>query len=580
MLNYLAFRLHRLMRRWQRLVAGWRHGFDLYVHGRWHQLRLVRRFVIIWLLIFGLAGIEVAWQIHRLHESSIALQPVPGGTFIEGEVGSATILNPVLPDTPASQDINSLIFDGLTKWGPNRQLQPDLASSWSVSSDDRTYTFHLRHDVKWQDGVPFTAQDVLFTLQAIQNPDSRSPLASSWQGVTATAPDNYTVVYTLPTPYPPFIESTTVGIVPRHALENVDPAQLRTTGFDQHPIGTGPFKVESFMAGANQVVLQANPSYFGGQPKLDGFTFHFYPTAQAALTAYAQHQTDSISQVSSNISAQAAKQPDLLFYDHALPSATTLFYNMTNGVLNDHAVRLALDQATNRQALINASEPNLAIPASQPLLPQQPGYTTQYRQDQYNPAAAATALQAAGWKLGSNGLRSKNGQELKLTVVTLQGSSLQTMAQALAKQWRTIGVQLNVRATDLSSLEQSYIRPRNFQMLLYGIDIGADPDVYPYWHSSQAADPGLNLSQYKSPAADTALESGRLKTDAALRAAKYNAFLKAWDTDQPAMVIATPVYRYAVTAAATGPFAGPIVEPSDRFANVVDWTILRQPIQR
>ena len=580
MFNYLAFRLHRLERRWQRLMIQWRHGFDVYIHGRWHQLRLVRRFVLVWLLVFVLAGAEVAWQIHRLHESAIALQPVPGGTFIEGEVGSATVLNPVLPDTPASEDVNSLIFDGLTKWGPNRQLEPDLATSWSISNDGHTYTFHLRHDVSWQDGVPFTAQDVLFTLRVIQDPDSRSPLATSWQGVTASAPDNYTVVYTLPTPYTPFIESTTVGIVPQHILENVDPAQLSVANFDQHPVGTGPFRVTTFDGGSNLVVLAANPNYFGGRPKLDGFEFHFYASAQAALTAYVQRQVDSVSQVTSNISTQATQQPNLLFYDHALPSATILFFNLTNSVLGDHAVRLALAQATNRQVLINDSEPDLGIPAGQPLLPQQPGYTTQYRQDQYNPTAAAKELEADGWKVGKNGLRSKHGQLLSLTVVTLQGSSLQAMAQALVPQWQAIGVKLNVQATNLNNLEESYIRPRNYQLLLYGIDIGSDPDVYAYWDSSQVADPGLNLSEYKSSAADADLELGRMTTDPTLRALRYGAFLKTWDNDQPAVVIATPVYRYAVTAAATGPFAGSITQPSDRFANIVDWTIRRQAVQR
>jgi peptide/nickel transport system substrate-binding protein len=510
----------------------------------------------------------------------LMLIPRSGGTFVEAEVGQAKILNPVLPDTSASNDVNALIYDGLTKWGPGRKLLPDLAASWEISADARTYTFHLRHGVKWHDGVPFTSADVLFTLTAIQNPDSRSPLAASWQGVTAESPDQYTVIYHLPTSYPPFLDSTTQQIVPRHALESIEPSLLRTAQFNQQPIGTGPFKISSFQAAAGQIILTANPNYFEGRPKLDRFEFKMYESASEAMDAYAKQQVTSVGRVEASVQDRANREANLYFYDDSLPSESMVFFNMADAVMGDHALRQALAQATDRQKLIDSAEPALATAQVQPILPGQPGYTNAYRADRLDLKGAAKLLDGAGWKTAKGGFREKDGKKLELHLVTVQDATLQSLATHLADQWSKIGVKLDVKAVGLDEFEQSYVKPRNFQLLLFGISIGPDPDVYAYWHSSQISDPGLNLSQYKSTDADRALETGRLKSDPQLRAVKYNAFLKAWDADQPAIVLASPIYRYAVDASVGGLVAGPIVEPSNRFWNVKDWTTLRQAVRR
>lgn len=584
MFDYLSFSYRR---RWRRLRRSWQRNrgrlsayVDSHIWGRWHQLRLVRRFVLAWGAVMAIALLGVAWQVHRLQQSALMLVPQAGGTFVEAEVGQIKILNPVLPDTPASQDVNALVFSGLTKWGSGRKLLPDLASSWDVSADAKTYTFHLRHGVKWHDGVPFTAADVLFTLTAIQNPDSRSPLAASWQGVTAEAPDQYTVIYHLPTSFPPFLASTTQRIVPRHVLESVDPNQLRSAQFNQQPIGTGPFKLTSFQGAAGEVTLTANPAYFGGRPKLDHFEFRTYETADEALDAYAKQQVTSVGRIVAADQSRAEREADLLFYDDALPSETMVFFNLADGMVGDQTLRQALAQATDRQRLIDQTEPGLATPEGQPILPGQPGYTNAYRADKFDQAAAKRALDGAGWKLGKDGLRHKGGKELDLKLITTTDPTLSQMAKQLAKQWQAVGAKLNIQTVSLDEFEQSFVKPRNFQILLFGITIGPDPDVYAYWHSSQANDPGLNLSQYKSTAADQALEAGRLKSDPEVRAAKYNAFLKAWDADQPAIVIAAPIYRYGVDASAAGMTSGPLVTPANRFWNVTQWTVLRQPVRR
>ena len=578
MSNYFLFRYRRSVRRLRRWGRNWRKYTTAYVNrhiwGKWHQLRLVRRFLTVWWLIVAVGVIGLGYQLAGLAKANLVAVPVSGGTFTEAAVGTVKVLNPILPESSPATDINRLIFSGLTRYDDNRVIQPDLATSWTVSPDGRTYTFKLRHGVTWQDGVPFTSTDVAFTVAAIQNPDSRSPLASSWQGVSVATPNDATVTFTLPAPLDSFLDSTTLGIVPRHLLEQVDPASLREADFNRHPIGTGPFELGTFAPSADEVELVANPHYYLGKPQLDGFDFHFYDTPADALTAYAQHQVTSPGQLTSDEGDQTAKLRRLTQIQYSLPEETTLFFNNTDPILSDVTVRTILSRAINRQTLISRAVAGEGIALTQPLLPGQIGYTNKYAPAPLSPSQAEAALTAAGWtESAGQTVRHKNGQALEFTLVTADASPLNADAAEVARQLAPLGVQVTVKAVDLDDLQQSYMRPRNFQMLLFGTNLGADPDVYAFWHSSQAKDPGVNLSQYDDSAADSALESARIKSDPALRAAKYDAFLKAWNTDMPAAVLYQSEYVYGVGDTVMGPSAHALVTPDDRYANVWRWTV-------
>ncbi|HUD11043.1 MAG TPA: ABC transporter substrate-binding protein, partial [Candidatus Saccharimonadia bacterium] len=276
----------RILRLWS--VNYW----NRHIWGKWHQVRLVRRFLLLWWLVVAVALVGVWQQIGSLTSLIKYAVAESGGTYSEAAVGTVTTLNPLLPESETASDIDSLIFSGLTRYNSRGQIVPDLAT-WTISPDGLSYTFHIRHGVKWQDGVPFTAGDVAFTLTAIQNPDSRSPLESSWQDVKVTTDGQYTVIFTLPQPLSSFLDSTTVGIVPEHLLANVDPSQLALASFNQHPVGTGPFELKTFAPSAGEIELTANPDYYLGRPKLDEFDFKFYNSTQATLTAYAQNQVTS-----------------------------------------------------------------------------------------------------------------------------------------------------------------------------------------------------------------------------------------------------------------------------------------------
>jgi peptide/nickel transport system substrate-binding protein len=579
MFNYFRFRYRRqirqVQRRFTRLKRDYSRYTDRHLRGKWLQLRLIRRFIIGWGLVMIIALVSLVAQIRGLNDRSHITIARSGGILREAELGTVKNLNPILPENATSADINRLIFSGLTQHNDKRKIVADLASSWDISTDGKTYTFHLRHGVKWHDGVAFSATDIVFTLAAIQNPDSRSPLAASWQGVKAEAKGDDTVVFTLPNPLSSFLDSTSVGILPRHILESVDPNSLRENSFNQHPIGTGPFKIKTFATAANEISLEANANYYAGKPKLDGYQFVLFSTKQEAIDAYASRSVDAIGNVTSEVLNTAYSLKLLKTYDYNLPEEVTVFFKTDDGVLKDKALRQILSQSVDRKKIATAADKGLGLTLTQPLLPGEPGYTTVFALVPQTPTQTKAALDAAGWKQ-SGDTRSKDGHKLQLNLVTLQGGELERAAMELQKQWRDVGVTLTIKAVPRAELEQSYIRTRQYQLLLYGINLGGDPDVYAFWHSTQIKDPGLNLSDYSSPDADKALEAGRIKQDTLIRKGKYQSFLKAWNSDTPAIVLYEPIYRYGISSSAKGFDGGSLVEPNDRFYNVQDWTILTE----
>ena len=583
MFNYLRFRYRRQIRLAQRRLSKLKRNYTIYtdrhIRGKWSQLRLIRRFVIAWSIVIVVATLGVVGQIRGLNQRARIVTPRPGGILRESEVGTVKNLNPILPENSISADINRLIFSGLTQHNAKRQIVPDLASSWDISPDGKTYTFHLRHNISWHDGVAFGAQDVVFTLAAIQNPDSRSPLAGSWQGVKAEAKGDDTVIFTLPNPLTSFLDSTSVGILPRHIIESIDPSSLRENGFNQHPIGTGPFKIKTFAPAANEVSLEPNIRYYDGRPRLDGYEFDLFATKQEAINAYANRRVDAVGNVTPESIRATENLKDFKSYDYKLPDVVTVFFKTDDALLADKSLRQILSGAIDRKKIIQKADMGIGLGINQPILPGEHGYTTAFAIPEKSITASKTALDEAGWKL-SDGIRMKDGKKLKLNLVTLRGGELERAAVELKMQWREIGIDLIIKAVPLDELEQSYIRTRQYQLLLFGINVGGDPDVYAFWHSSQIKDPGLNLSNYNSPDADRALEAGRIKTDSLIRKGKYQAFLKAWNADAPGIILYEPIYRYGISASAKGFESGSLVEPNDRFYNVQNWTILTEEVAR
>ena len=572
-------RFRRKMRMHRRQVETAGQQTDQFVFRRLERLVNVRRFVFAWIgLVVIIIGCSVI-QISSLSKYYQDLRPAPGGTYTEGVVGAFTNANPVYATSTADRTIAKLLFGGLLKYDENNQLVGDLAEKWAPDARGRVYTVTLRPDLKWSDGRPLTAEDVLFTYGVIQNPDAGSPLYASWQGVKVEAKDSRTIVFTLSNALASFPYSLTNGIVPKHKLEAVPMGDMRSTSFNTNqPVGSGPFRWQNLTVDGTgetreeKITLEANNLYYAGKPKLDTFIVRTFRTEPQIIAHYNKHELNGMIGIT-NQDQSISEQMQL--YSFPQTAAMMTFFKTTEGVLSDKAVRQALVRATDTKAIRNTL-PYAAKPVNAPLLKGQLGYEKSLAQFGYDPAQAEKQLTDAGWVATQPGqIREKEGKKLEFTLYAESSREAARTTQLLQQQWRKVGVNAKVELQNSNDFQVT-LSQHSYDALLRGISIGNDPDVFVYWHSTQAdvlASSRLNFSEYKSNVVDEAIESARTRLDPNLRIAKYKPFLSAWRDDAPAVGLYQPRVLYITRNTVYGLHDHTVVSASDRFANVNEWQI-------
>lgn len=545
----------------------------------------VRRFIVSWFLLLGLLIGGLIVQTRALGKYYQELRPTPGGTYNEGILGTFTNANPLYAAGSVDSSVSRLVFAGLFKYDSNNRLVGDLASGWQADERGIHYTVRLRPNLTWQDGEPLTADDVVFTYKLIQNPDIKSPLITSWQGVTVEAKDRYTITFTLPTALSAFPYSMTNGIVPKHLLDNVPPTELRTANFNTlKPVGAGPFTWERIeVSGTTPADRQQNialvpfENYQGGAPKLVRFIVHAFPDEKRLVSAFKNQEINAMAGLE-NRPDDLKNDTGIQEYSLPLSSAVMVFFKTTQDPLTDTKVRQALVKAADQGQVIDSVGYPL-IPVREPFLTSTPGYDPSAAQFGQNLPEANKLLDDAGWKMGVSGIRSKDGRPLTFRLYSESTSEYATVSQTLQKQWRAIGADVQVLLQSGSDI-QGTLSTHQYDAVLYGITIGNDPDVFPYWHSSQAnvlSPNRLNLSEYKSAVADRALEAGRSRSDPTLRAVKYKPFLQAWRDDASALALYQPRFLYITRDPVFGLKEHVIDSGIDRYANVENWMIRQAP---
>jgi len=588
--RYTRLKVRHKVRTHQKRVVELGHNanrqLDRHIFRRWHNLRYGARFAIGWLLLVAILVGAVVIQIKSLGRYYLAPQPVAGGIYTEGIVGTFSNASPIYATSDIDTSVSKLVFSSLLTYDQNNRLVGSLAKSWQLDDKGTTYTVKLKDNLRWHDNQPLMADDIVFTYQTIQNPDAKSPYLPSYKDVKVTKIDNRTIQFILPVAYSPFLHSLTNGIIPQHILKNVPMAELRSHLFNNKtPIGSGPFKFSSVVTSSSQssvntatIQLASYTNYHLGKPKLDGITLRTYKDAEALKTANKQHKV--ITAAGLDISDQVVPTGHEA-YSFNLMSANMLFLKTTSTNLGDASVRKALLLGTDTKALVK----KLGYPvilAREPILKTQTGYNPALQQASFDKKQAIQLLNTSGWVIsGKQHYRTKNGKALILRLTYQNNHDFSKIAQELQRQWADIGVNLTIEVTPDDQVGQRILDSHDYDVLLYGINIGADPDVYAYWHSSQinAKSPiHLNLSEYKSSAADLALESARSRQDVVLRAAKYKLFLEAWQKDVPAIGLYQPRYLYVISHQHIyGLDAKYINTPSDRFNNVQQWMIKTKP---
>jgi peptide/nickel transport system substrate-binding protein len=536
---------------------------------------------LLWQTVLALLGIVLVFFILFQVASSLSTVEVPtaGGTYVEGVVGYSDAINPILLTQADSvdRDLCALVFNGLTVLDETGRLLPALATEWEVSEDGTVYDFKLRRGVTWHDGQLFSAADVVFTVQALQDPDYQGDpaLRELWQNVIVESQGDYAVRFVLREPFTPFILYTTIGILPAHLLSNVPAADLPRSEFStQQPIGTGMFTVEAVTP--DRVVLAANPEFWGPVPYLQQFEFWSFGDWDSLLAAYERGEIQGLHRVTAQQRPELAPLADLQLYSAQATGYGLVYLNLQRDsapFFKDQKVRQAMLYALDRQALIGDLLGGQGIVADSPIPPTMWAYDPSARHYPYDPQAAIGLLDAAGWgDSDADRIRDKDGVGLVFTLLTSDDPVMARVADEIAQRWRAVGMDVQVEAVK-ADLIPDLVRPRDFDALLIEVGLTADPDPYPFWHSTQTGESGQNYSGFANREADIAMEEARAITDPERRTQLYYTFQEIWTEEVPSLLLYYPIYTYAVDARVKGVQLPPLWYSSDRFRNVNDWYV-------
>ena len=553
---------------------------------RIENVRLVMTEIMIWLaaialLIAGL-GIQYSWNSQGSKKDGAK----SGGVYVEGVIGNISTLNPLLAASEPEQAVSRLLFSSLYNYDVTGALHTDLAESMTVK-DDKVYTIKLRNAV-WHDGKKLTAEDVVYTINLIKNPQVRSPLRVNWLDISARAIDDSTVEFMLPAVYAGFSHALTFPVIPKHILQSVSPSSMREADFSSNPVGSGPFAVKRVQtsestSSTDVVRMEPNTKYYGAVSTLSRLELRAYGNESLLVKAVNSGEVSAASGLSLS-AADNIKSKQYSTKHWLLNKGVYLLMNNRSQTLQDARVRQALRYATDTSSIRATVGDNVAR-LDTPILQSQIAQKLPAAPD-YNLDKAKALLKEAGWTYNQGQWKGKDGRPLAVAVTTSSGrDEYKKIVDALKQQWSKLGVDVQLREIDTSSTTtsfvQSVLQPRDYDALLYELELGADPDVFAYWHSSQASASGYNFANYSNRTVDNDLVGGRSRTNPALRAAKYIQFVNQWLNDAPAIGLYQSVGSYVLNNGAS------IVEPrgslntmNDRYADVTTWSTGRASVYK
>lgn len=607
--------------------------------------------------------------------------PAFGGTYVEGVVGQPRFINPIYGETnDVDRTLIDLIYSGLMTYDKDGKIVNDLASSYTVSDDGKTYDFQLKDNVFWQDGKPLTSDDIIFTIETIQNSDYKSPLRANWLGVEAEKTSDKSLSFVLKTPYNSFLENCALKIIPQHIWENVLVENFALSSYNLQPIGSGQYSFSSLQQAdtgfIKSINLESNHKYYNKPPYISNIFFQFF-TNKGDLEKAANAKTidgfslaaldNSESLAEKEIKQGWSSSEKFSVYSLSLPRYFAVFFNTNKTkILSDISIRKALNYSVDRQELIkqiSSSTKSKVSLVDSPVLPDFFGLQSPSSPYQFDIEQAKKLLDRSGYKDAGSNQRAKpnikkpafqfkvylssgsklkdvtelqgclarlndnfknmmkdetngtygkgtenavtefqkkylqetaptgevgkatrqklnelcitpqdNALLLRFTLVTINQPQLAQTANFLKDSWQKAGVTIDIKAVEISELK-SIIKTRDYDALLYGEVLGLEPDPYPFWHSSQVNDPGLNLSAYQNKSADQLLKEARETLDITVKQEDYEKLQNIIIDDAPALFLYNPDYIYWVSQKINGVNTTKIVDPAKRFSNISEWFI-------
>jgi len=649
---------------------------------QWRQFLKVlshrERIIFLSLLFFFLAS--SIFLLTNFYIDNTQRAAAEGGKYTEGVVGSPRFINPIYsPAYDIDRDLVELIYSGLMKYNAKGEVVPDLAENYEVLQEGRLFKFYLKKNLLWQDTKPLTADDIVFTIKAIQNPTLKSPIRANWLGVTVEKISDLGIRFELKNPSAVFLENCTVKILPKHIWEDVAYQNFPLSIYNLQPVGSGLYKLKDLsqdsQGNIKSLELVVNPTYSGSRPNIPKITFLFFEDEDKLIKAFNSGKVQGISLYSPQ-KYQEVKEKGYSEYTLSLPRYFAVFFNPAESeILEEKKVREALTYGTDKEEIIEKALSGHGLKADSPVLPEIYGFKALSESYLFNQETADQTLEEAGYLKGEDGLRSKfvkktpsfqfksnlqkgsKGSEvtelqkclakdpavypepeitgyfgskteiavirfqekyakdvlapygltsgtgkvykstrtklneicnptteetlyLSFTLKTVNQPTLKAVADALREQWQKIGVNLEIETFSTSKLEEDVIKPRDYEMLLFGEVLGTVPDPFPFWHSSQVKNPGLNLAGYENSECDKLLERARQTLDGEKRKESLESFQEIIVGDLPALFLYSPDYLYLVTDNVKGIEEGLIADPSKRFAEAENWYIKTKRVWR
>ncbi|MCK9275400.1 MAG: peptide-binding protein [Syntrophales bacterium] len=497
--------------------------------------------------------------------------PAYGDILVEGSIGDASNLIPILSSDSTSHSISGFIFNGLVKYDKNLNLVGDLAESWDISPDGLVITFHLRKGVTWHDGEPFTAEDVLFTYRITVDPKTPTAYAGDFlKVIKAEVPDPYTFRVTYEKPFAPALSSWGAAVLPRHLLEGEN---IASSSLGRHPIGTGPYMFKEWITG-QKIVLVANPNYFEGRPYIDGYIMRIIPDMATMFLELRARGIDQMNLTPLQYTRQTEKtifKKNYNKFKYLSFSYTYLGYNMENPLFADKRVRQAISYAINKEEIIDGILLGLGQEATGPYTPGTWAYNPDVKRYPYNTKKALDLLAQAGWRdTDGDGILDRNGKPFNFEIITNQGNEVRAKcAEIIQRRLADIGLSVKIRIIEWAAFINEFINKKRFDATILGWTVTMDPDIYDVWHSSKTKPGELNFVSFRNQEIDELLERGRSTFDQEERKTCYYRIQEILAEEQPYTFLYVPDALPIVSAR----FHGIEPAPIGIGHNVIEWYV-------
>jgi peptide/nickel transport system substrate-binding protein len=569
---------------------------------------VVGTLVVLLALVAGLIGVPALLPSLTPGVSSApSVEPGPDALrpYIEGAMGAPVSVSPFTARTQVDRDLAALVFSGLVRNGPGGTIVADLAESWSVDDDGRTWTVVLRDDARWHDGEPVTSGDVAFTVQTLQDPDYQGPAATSWREVTVGTPSPNVVTFALATPLGGFLQALTQPIAPAHILGAVPVALLPDHPFGRQPVGTGPFSLvgldETSASLVPAVTLDLAPDGSPDPsarptdslatpgatrrpdrplPYLAGIELRFYTDPALLAEDFRSGELDAVSGISPELAVElnTTQGSRLLRYPGSTLTAVIMNLRPAYREFADPRVRTALLQAIDRTAIIGTAYAGAASTASGPIPPSSPLYDASADAPvAFDPDAATAGLKAAGWSRKGDGWYLPGAkQPLSIEVISptmASNRSLFEAAAAVVADWTAVGIAATHEPLPPGTFVTDRLSTGDFSVAVVDVIIGLDPDLYPLLASSQTLTGGSNIAGLQDPALDALLVAARAPGTAEERKAAYSALQKQLAAGRYLLPVAFADEVVVARDTLQGPEIRQVTDPSDRFWDVLTWRL-------